>query len=65
MLVHNSTHNADSQKSIFTKMTKAWNDLPLTLCSIKLCNAFKSNLKTHSILIVLRASGLKATSSEA
>ena len=34
-LVHNSNHNADSQKSIFIKMTETWNNLPLTLSSIK------------------------------
>ena len=47
MLVHNSNHNADSRKNIFTKMTETWNNLPLTLRSIESRNAFKSNLKTH------------------
>ena len=49
MLVHNSNHNADSRKSIFTKLTETCNNLPLTLPvrSIESRNAFKSNLKTH------------------
>ena len=47
MLVHNSNRNADSRKSTFTKMTKTWNNLPLTLHSIESQNVFKSNLKTH------------------
>ena len=47
ILVHNSNHNADSRKNIFTKMTKTWNNLPLTLRSTESRNAFKSNLKTH------------------
>ena len=47
MLAHNSNHNADSRMSIFSKMTETWNNLPLTLRSIKSRNAFKSNLETH------------------
>ena len=39
--------NADSRKSIFTKMTETWSNLPSTLRSIESQNAFESNLKTH------------------
>ena len=47
MLVHNSNHNADSRKIIFTQMTETCNNLPLAIRSIESRNAFKSNLKTH------------------
>ena len=52
MLVLNSNHNADSRKSIFTKMTETWNSLPSTLCCIESQNAFKSNPKTHYFKLV-------------
>ena len=39
-LVHNSNYNAESRKSISTRIIETWNNLPLTLHSIEPRNAF-------------------------